>query len=191
VSEATRGPGVSADELRRAFDLGFATPPADGGESEEPFLALTMGKDAYAVRVREIAGFAAARKIVALASPIPEMLGLAGLRGTLMAVYSLARLFGYEDSNSRLRWFIVCGGADPLALAFADFDGYIEVPRSELRAASERDPGRLHTREVLLAGGVARGVIGVTSLVRAIEKKVAAAGGANQPSPALLGRVDT
>lgn len=191
MSETARGPGVSADELRRAFDLGFATMPVDGGESAEPFLALTMGKDAYAVRVREIAGFAAARKIVALASPIPEMLGLAGLRGTLVAVYSLARLFGYEDSDPRLRWFILCAGPEPLALAFAEFHGYLEVPRSDLRPASERETDHGHVREVLRAGDIARGVIGVASLIRAIEKKVAAAGGANRPSPAVLGRVDT
>jgi chemotaxis signal transduction protein len=175
-----RGP-LDADELRRAFDLGFAAPSAEPGDGAEAFLALRVGTDAYAVRVREIAGFAAARKVVPLPSLIPEMLGLASVRGSLVPVYGLAALLGYGDRDGPLRWFLLCGGTDPLALAFADFDGYLELPRPDVRATGHGEIDRTHVREVLRAGVDVRSVIDVSSLMDAIREKVAVAAAMKEP----------
>jgi chemotaxis signal transduction protein len=181
MNGAERGFLASADELRRAFDIAFAQPSAGRGDSAEAFLALRVGSDAYAVRVREIAGFAAARKVVPLSSPIPEMLGLASIRGGLVPVYGLAALLGYGDRDGPPRWFLLCGGADSLALAFADFDGYLELPRPDLRAIREGEIDGGHVREVLRMGAEVRSVIGVASLMGAIEEKVAGAFAMKEP----------
>ena len=162
----------SAIELGRAFDAAFASPPAEKTQNEESFLVLRAGKDAHAVRVREIDGFAAARKIVALSSPIPELLGLAGLRGSLVPVYSLTALLGYAEPDGPPRWFVLCGGAELLALAFADFDGYVELPRARVRAPGEGDPQRKHVREVIVEEHAVRAVVSVASLIESIRGRV-------------------
>jgi chemotaxis signal transduction protein len=173
VSGGERAPGVAADELRQRFDLAFAAPPVERDRGFEPLLAVRIGAAAYALRVPEIAGFAAARKIVPLPSRIAGMLGLAGLRGVVVPVFSLAAWIGYSGGEDPPRWFALCGGADPIALAFADFDGYLELPRSALSDAA--DAGRMHVRQVVRAQGEVRGVIDVPSVVKAIQEKVAAA----------------
>jgi chemotaxis signal transduction protein len=183
MSGTSEGGLLSAAELRREFDAGFAAPPADRGEEVERFLALKIRADAYAIRIQEMAGFAAARKVVPLPSPIAEMLGLAGLRGVVVPVYSLAALLGYRLDDGPLRWFVLCGGADKVALGFTELDGYLELPRAQVRAVDTRDTERKHVREVLCAGDQVRAIIGVSVVLEGIEKRVAIDGGL-QASPA-------
>jgi hypothetical protein len=119
--------GFSADSLKHTFDAAFAAPVAVERESAESFLALTIEAHAYAIRVREVAGLVAARKIVPIGSPIRGMLGLAGIRGSLVPVYSLPALLGYARDEGPPRWFLLCRAAVQVALAFASFDGYVET----------------------------------------------------------------
>jgi chemotaxis signal transduction protein len=175
MNHEVRGRLLPASEIGRAFDASFAALPSGRDEEVERLLALRIRKDAYAIRIREMAGFAAARKVVPIPSSIPEMLGLAGFRGVVLPVYSLAALIGYGLDDGPLRWFILCGGADKIALGFADLDGYLELPRSELRAAERRDDESTQVAEVVSAGGEARAILGVSVLLGRIERKVAAA----------------
>jgi chemotaxis signal transduction protein len=172
VSAGDRISGLSAGEMRRRFDAAFGAAPLDREEEAESFLALRIGPDGYALRVRETAGFAAARKIVPFPSPMAEMLGLAAVRGTVVPVFSMAALIGYGQGEGPPRWFVLSASADPVALAFSEFDGYVEAPRSELSAVEEADekgPVRPHVRQVLRARGEVRGVIDVPSVARAIQ----------------------
>ncbi len=115
----------------------------------------------------------AARRIVAVPSSIGELLGLAGFRGSLRARLTIpppSPPFGYGALGQPPRWFILCGDPEPAALAFAEFDGYVEHSRADLhpRATDERR----HIREVLVHGAAARSVIDVPSILRAVELKV-------------------
>ena len=182
MRDVERAPAaISADEMRRRFDRAFAAAPVDRSEDLDAFLAMRIDGDGYALRVREVAGFAAARKIVPLPSPIAELLGIAGIRGSVVPVFSLAALLGYARADESPRWFVLCAGAEPIALGFRDFDGYLELPRPDVSAlgeggeASDRGAGRAHVRHVVRAPGEMRGVIDVPSVVRAIQGKVAAA----------------
>jgi purine-binding chemotaxis protein CheW len=118
--------------LRRAFDESFARAPASRADGGERILRLRIGGDRYAVKLAEVAGFAAARKIVPLSSAITGALGLAGLRGALVPVYSLAALLGRVADDEPPRWFLLANAPEPVALAFARFDGYAEVAPDEL-----------------------------------------------------------
>jgi chemotaxis signal transduction protein len=181
----TPGGGLlTADELRRAFDAAFAARPAERDEEIERFVALKIRRHAYAVPVHDMTGFAAARKVVPLPSPIPEMLGLAGLRGALVPVYSLAALLGYPLDEAPLRWFILCGGADKVALGFVDLDGYLELPRSQIRIVDVPDVEQARAGEVLRAGDEVRAIIGISTVLEGIEKKVALAAGIESGRPA-------
>ena len=82
-------------ELRESFDRGFALPPADASRAGDAFLIVRAGDGA----VRDLAGRASwawrvDRKIVPLPLQVPGLLGLAGLRGQLTPVFSLASLLG-------------------------------------------------------------------------------------------------
>ena len=181
MSAGHRTPGAVVEELRRRFDAAFVVAPVDRDEDLESFLAVKIGNEKYALRVRDVTGFAAARKIVPLPSPIAEMLGLAGIRGSVVPVFSLAAMIGYEQAQDPPRWFLLCRAAEPIALGFDEFEGYLELPsadRSELAEAGDGDAPRAsrdHVRHVVRARGEVRGVIDVPSVVTAIEAKVAAA----------------
>ena len=64
----------------------------------------------FAFRLAEIAGVAVDRKLTSLPSPVPELLGLAGLRGRLVPVYSLTALLGGTPEGTAGRWLVLdCG----------------------------------------------------------------------------------
>jgi chemotaxis signal transduction protein len=169
VSVVVPGSVLSAEPLRRAFDRTFATPTAERAEDLESFLTLRIGSTGYAMRVLAIAGLTNARRIVPLAGARPAMLGLTAVRGRLFPVYSLEALVGEESASAPPRWFVLCAGADPLALGFAQFEGHVLLPRSEVFAAGGGERGRGHVRELLRAADEVRAVIDTSSLVEAIR----------------------
>ncbi len=76
-------------ELRSVFDQARAAPFSSGAEEQtEDLLAIRVSRDAYAIRVSEISGLATDRKIVAFPSPIPELLGVAGIRDPVALAFS-------------------------------------------------------------------------------------------------------
>jgi chemotaxis signal transduction protein len=170
----TPGPMLSAEELRRTFDGAFAMPSEARRQDLEPLLTLRIASAAYAVRVLDIAGFATARRIVPLGSPLPAMLGLAAVRGILFPVYSLEALLGDQTTSAPPRWFLLCGHQDPVALAFADFEGHALLSRSEWRATSGGEGRRKHVRELVRMADEMRGVIEVSSLLETIQERVSA-----------------
>lgn len=174
MNVVTSGSTLSAEELRRAFDDAFAAPSEGRRQDLEPMLTLRIGSAAHAIRVLDIAGFAAARRIVPLGSPLPAMLGLAAVRGTLFPVYSLEALLGDEAASEPPQWFLLCGQADPVALAFAHFEGHVLLSRSERLATSAGEGPRKHVRELVRVADEVRGVIDVSSLLETIQERVSA-----------------
>ena len=164
-----------AAELRRAFDGMFAAPAVRPTEGIERFLAIRIAKNKYALRLGEIAGLAPARKLVPLPSAMPAMLGLAGVRGNLVPVYDLATLIGNE-SEENSRWLVICGGTHVAALAFAELDGYMELPSFALHSIGQEEGARQHIRQMLSVSDGARGVIGIPSLLETIKERIGVVG---------------
>lgn len=175
MTEPGRLQGDAAEALRREFDASFALPSTGGGEETDSFLALTVGADPYAIAVREIAGLTAARKIVSLASSMAALLGLAGVRGDVLPVYSLAALMGYAREEKAPRWFVLGKGLGRVAFAFGELEGQIAFPRSDL-LAHDGGSGRKHVRAVLRTAKALRGVIDMTSLEETVAEAASAAG---------------
>ena len=69
-----------AAELRQAFDLSFALPPPQELVEVEDLLTIRVAGDPYAIRLRDIAGMVAGRKVVPVPAVTPDLLGLAGSR---------------------------------------------------------------------------------------------------------------
>lgn len=160
-----------AAALRRAFDESFSRPPPARVDDYERLLTLRIGAEGYAFRLAEVSGFVTARKTVPLAGTVAGALGLAGIRGNLVPVYSLAALLGHDTDEVEARWFVLGGAPDPIALAFARFDGYLEVPRLALHAVSG-SPDRRLVPTVARTDTRTLGVIAISSLMETISSSV-------------------
>ena len=162
----------SVADLRNAFDRARAVPfSAGASEQSENLLAIRLFRDAYALRVGEISGLLTDRKIVALPTAIPELLGVAGIRGALVPVYSLAALLGYAVETEGTRWLALCGTEEPVALAFNDFEGYLSVARTQIYAAEHGDVTRACIEHLVRADGMVRALVSIPRLREAIQKR--------------------
>ncbi len=156
------------DELRRGFDDAFAEAPPPPAPDLEDLVLVRVGPHALAVRVSEIAGLEKGRKIVPLPGSARELLGLAGVRGQLVPVFSLAALLGLAPGDEG--WFVLCGRGPSTGLAFAALEGCVKVPRSRLETAGD---GRSdHVAVVATIGTEARGVLDTRTLLAAAAARV-------------------
>jgi chemotaxis signal transduction protein len=169
------GPSAVASravELRNAFDRARAIPLSMGAvEQVEGLLSVRVAGDPYAIRVSEISGLANDRKVVAFPSPIPELLGVAGIRGGLVSVYSLAALLGYSREAGQARWLVLCGAEEPVGLAFSDFEGYFTVPSMQVYATDQRDAARVRVKHVVRAADLLCAVVNIPDILESIKRR--------------------
>ena len=161
-----------AVELRNVFDRSRAIPSsARAVEQVEGMLSIRVSGDPYAIRVSEISGLANDRKVVAFPSSIPELLGVAGIRGGLISVYSLAALLGYSKEADQARWLVLCGAEEPIGLAFAAFEGYLAVPLAQMYATDRRDVARAHVKHVLRSADQVCAVVSIPDILESIKRR--------------------
>jgi chemotaxis signal transduction protein len=161
-----------AAELRNAFDRARAIPfSSQAVERMESLIGVRICGDSYAIRVSEISGLANARKIVELPSAIPELLGVAGVRGVLVPVYSLSALLGYNAEAVQGRWLVLCGTEEPIGLAFNDFEGYVTVPSAQVYAAAQNDVARTHAKHVVRTAQMVRAVVSIPLIRELIQAR--------------------
>ena len=156
-------------ELRHAFDTTFAEPHVDRDHAPEKFLAVRSQGSRLAFRLSEIAGVAVDRKLTRLPSPVPELIGLTGIRGRLVPVYSLAALLGLAVESDAVRWLVLVADGR-IALATSGVDSYLFGHAQDLVASSLRDDP---CPETLTVAGGSYGVVAVPSLVKQISERVA------------------
>jgi chemotaxis signal transduction protein len=173
---ATPGTAVtrSAAELAREFDRSFADPARAAAEGIEELLAIRVGGDPYAVRLRDVTGLLADRKIVPLPTPEPALLGLVGLRNGIAPVYSLAALLGYGAGGEPPRWLLLVGPGPLFGLAFQEFDGHRQVARADVSSNQDAGAGAdANVPELVRVDDARRGLIGIAALTEVIRTRVA------------------
>jgi chemotaxis signal transduction protein len=162
----------TAAELRNAFDRARAIPLSTRGvEKVEGLLSIRVSGDPYAIRVSEITGLANDRKVVAFPSSIPELMGVAGICGGLVSIYSLAALLGYSREADQARWLVLCGTEEPVGLAFSDFEGYLPVPLTQVCATDQRGAARAHVKHVVRATDLVRAVVSIPDILELIKRR--------------------
>jgi chemotaxis signal transduction protein len=114
-----------ASVLRREFDRSFVDPPHVDVADKENLLAIRLAAQNFAIRLSEIAGLFADKKITPLPSAKAALLGIAGFRGSIVPVYDLQSLLGLGASQMS-RWLVVAAGA-PVAFSFEKFEGWLRV----------------------------------------------------------------
>lgn len=161
-------------ELREAFDASFATPAHRGDIDQQDMLAIRVGSGQFAVRVSELAGVHACRKIVPLPGEVLGLLGIVGIRGRLVAAYRLADLVGAGPPEGQMRWLLVCATDNQVGLVIESLDAYLRVPTASVHSALGEDGISEHVREVLQYNGVDRGVLSVSSVLTSIARRARA-----------------
>jgi purine-binding chemotaxis protein CheW len=157
--------GRRAAQLRRNFDSSFANPRSAESETRQDLLAIRLGTKKFAIRLSEIAGLYADKKITPVPGAAAGMLGIAGFRGSILPVYDLQVLLDLSG-GSALRWLIVAAGA-PVAFSFEAFDEQLRVSPGAIK----RERGRAKsgfTREFTQTDGVLRPIIQLSSVLDAI-----------------------
>ncbi len=154
-------------DLRQSFDRAFSEPVAEPTAPAVELLSIRVGRDAFALRLSQIAVLEADRPITPLPSEHVELLGIAGVRGAVVAVFDLASLLQLPRSEST-RWLVLARGA-PLAFAFSGFEGQLDVRAEDFASAEAGRDGR--ARDVVQKDGVALPVIDLDSLVEALEQR--------------------
>jgi chemotaxis signal transduction protein len=168
------GAGLAqAGELRRAFDLSFAEAPPTAIGAVENLVEIRLGATRYALRLTEIAGLFADVRITPVPTTVPELLGIGGLRGSILPVYDLQALLGYP-AGTELRWLAIAS-AMPVGLAFAAFERQVSV-RAGAVVPHAAGGAMRHVGEVVHFEGVARPILSVASVLEAITIRVRAAG---------------
>jgi chemotaxis signal transduction protein len=166
---ATEGARLSSPaELARDFDQAFTRPAPPVPDPPEELLGLRIAAQQFAVRLREIAGVEADRVVVPVPSPRPEQLGLCGLRGRLVPVFSLAALLGRAQIARERHSLVLVGRERPVGLAFDALDTCLRVPREALRPLS----GAAHhplAPSAVVAGGLLWPVIELGPLMAALD----------------------
>lgn len=113
-------------ELRGDFDRSFAQPARRHDDEHTELLSIRAGGRPYVLRLSQTAGLYPDRPVTRLPGPLSALLGVAGFGGSIVPVWDLAALLGHAVPD-RPRWMVLAAGSPPLALAFHELDGHVQV----------------------------------------------------------------
>jgi chemotaxis signal transduction protein len=164
-------------ELRETFDRAFAREARQVGGERNDFLAIRVGGDPYALRLSELLGVAAGKKIVTTPSHAPAMLGLAGFRGAVTPVFDLGRLLGYADSEAP-RWIALARERQQIGFAFEVFEAHVRAGVSDLIAEASSE--RAGLRGALRDAELTRPIIHFPTLLSIIQRRAPEAGASEE-----------
>lgn len=163
-------------DVRRAFDATFAAPVRSFEEERRSVLAIRAGEGRFAIRVEDLSGVEACRKIVKVPGSVPGLLGLTGLRGRLLAVYDLGAMLGQPSLDMRagsrreLRWMLVCGKDSGIGLLIEEIEAFVRIADADLKPIEPGVAGE-YIRAVLQRGASIRGVVDIASIVAAVARR--------------------
>jgi chemotaxis signal transduction protein len=155
-----------AEQMRAAFDRGFAEPPAGAAEPSANYLGIRVAGHAYAVALAEIGAVSAGKRLAPLPSSARELLGVAGVRGDIVPVFSLAALLGHGAAEGG-RWLMLAAGGKA-GFAFDALDGQLDIPLSAIAPASSAS-GFVQANAVI--AGAARPVVSIPALMEHLERR--------------------
>lgn len=159
-------------ELRAAFDRSFSEAPSPEVAALDDLLDIRVGTTPYALRLAEMSGLFADMKITPMPTRVPELVGIAGLRGSILPVYDLRAMLGHTV-DERARWLAIAA-AMPVGLLFDRFEGHVRVRRDAIVWQGGRDGDVRHVREVVQLNGLMRPIVSIGSILETIKSRVRA-----------------
>ena len=156
-----------AATLRAGFDRSFAEPAQLDMTATEDLLAVRVGDDVFAIRLSEIAGLYVGKKMTRVPGGDPALLGIAGFRGTIQPVYSLATLLG-RPAEASPRWLVIAAAA-PIAFAFGAFDRHLRVASATIRPRDVNAKDQPYARDFVPVQQFVRPILHLPSILDAIR----------------------
>jgi purine-binding chemotaxis protein CheW len=172
IAPSDPGAGLAA-KLRDEFDRAFGLPVDTRRVRNLQLLAVRIGGSHYALAVPEITGLQVDRTIVPFPAVLPELLGVAGIRGELVPVYNLAELLGYTRTAGNMRWMVLCGVGKMVGLAFDEFERHLDLAPAQVATADSANLKTEHIRAVAHADDGSRPVISIPSVMADIARRCA------------------
>jgi chemotaxis signal transduction protein len=159
----------AAAQLRAAFDDAFAKDQLRNEEARVDVLAIRVAEQPYALRLAEVLAVHEGRKLVPVPTPAPSLLGLVGLRGSVVPIYDLRVLLGHA-AGPLPSWFVLVRAASPIGVAFDALEAHLRLPQTCLVGASASEgAGRFTPGSVVTPSGP-RPLIHLPSLVESIAR---------------------
>jgi chemotaxis signal transduction protein len=149
--------------LRLGFDTGFSLPELEQMDDLLDVLMIRVGRDAYALRLAQLAALEADRMITPVPSEHGELLGVAGMRGGVVAVFDLAAVLGAPRPEAT-RWLVLAKAA-PLAFAFSGFERQLSLRPDELARSAAAHGGA----EVVVRDGLNVPLLDLPALIARLE----------------------
>ena len=156
-----------AAELRREFDRAFAEPVRADTTAAEDLLGIEIGGQRFAIRLSEIAGLFAGKKVTRIPGGTAALLGIAGFRGALLPVYDLQALLGHPSTQAP-RWLVIAAAA-PVAFAFEAFVGQLRVARGDIAPRSAGSQAQSYAREYVRSQTFMGPILHLPSVLEAIK----------------------
>lgn len=162
-------------EIRRSFDASFAAPALRHDEERRSALAIQAGEGRFAVRVEDLAGVEACRRIVRLPANLPGLLGVAGIRGRLLAAYDLGALLGQPSRDlgkgrAPLRWILVCGKEPGIGLVIEEIEAFVRVAAADFKPVDQSAAGG-YLLGVLHHRDRGFGVVDIAAIAAAVARR--------------------
>src|SRR5690606_8463652 len=133
------------------------------------------GGESYALDLADIAGLHLDRRIAPVSGSVPEWLGMAGIRGTLVSVYSLAMLMGHDrPSAAQTRWLALCGTNRSIGLAFEAFEHHFSLDPGRITPAASGERNAGHVSAIADTGEEKRLIIHVGAILTTVSRLCAA-----------------
>lgn len=154
-------------ELRGAFDAAFSRQATVHVRKTISVLAVRAAGTSFAVRVGDLAGVQPTPRIVGAVVWPDEMLGIAGVRGRVVPVYSLGRMLGRAERDDA-RWLLVVGREEPIALAISDVEGLREAPADAFVPLADATE---HVREIVTVRELSLPVVDAASIAQRVLRR--------------------
>jgi chemotaxis signal transduction protein len=159
-------------ELKSSFDRTFQEALVERSQDLAHLLTIRIGTAKVALNVGDLAGLVRAQTIVPLPTAIPGLLGVAGLKGRMVVVYSLAVLIGNSTQSTETdRWLVLCRSEERIALAFTAAEGTLMLPTSDLHPVGPEAPP--HATASVGSGSSSLWLLNVNSIIAAILRQTA------------------
>ena len=158
-----------ARDLKQAFDHAFAAPVLAKTDATEDLIEIGAGASSYCLRLSEITGLYNDKAITPLPGSPPTLLGIAGFRGAIVPIYSLAALLGGPGSDAS-RWLALVD-SPRVALAFETFEGHLCIPAQALVRCTAGEDTHRHVRAMAHVGGSLKPVLDLPSILEAIKAR--------------------
>jgi chemotaxis signal transduction protein len=172
MTDAAPGLAERATALRSAFDRAFTAPLRLDGAVKHDLIAVRVGGEACAIRLAEVAGLFADRKITRVPGGKSALIGIAGFRGTLVPAYNLRTLLGIPGAQTP-RWLVIAAVA-PVALAFDAFEGHLRVSANDIVPQQSYGQAQSFAPSLIRTGILVRPVIDLACVVAALGAAEAA-----------------